>query len=60
MKPMLLSGKKREKPVTNEIQSVNFSKSDVVMQVNKGSKYFFYFTAINPGKTSITFTDIYG
>ena len=46
--------------VTNEIQSVNFSKSDVVMQVNKGSKYFFYFTAINPGKTSITFTDIYG
>lgn len=33
--------------VTNEIQSVNFSKSDVVMQVNKGSKYFFYFTAIN-------------
>lgn len=32
--------------VTNEIQSVNFSKSDVVMQINKGSKYFFYFTAI--------------
>lgn len=46
--------------VSNRIQSITVSDPDTVLQYTDSPYTFCAFTAVNPGKTKIIFTDIYG